>query len=366
MSNLIDFVRNNPPKDSEIGKDYFHRLAKIRGVTPSGLSRGVELMLKRNGYKQSVNGVRDLIKGKGGPSIASPLPGFKEFDWRTSIKSLQSLQAQFQESTRSTNTPYIEIASDDPICIVLLADLHSGSWGTDYDLLVKITDELVQTPNLYAIMAGDIIQMAIKLRGVKEVSDNALPPKWQMAWLDSWLNYIYPKVLFSTWDNHSVMREENAVGYSMYQHIFEQYTTYSNGICHADVKVGDQLYKLAVSHFFRGRSMYNPVHGQMRYGRQEAHDREVILAGDSHTPGLMKYTEGGKVKVAVNCGSLQTNSGYAKRFFSLTTHSGFSLHCFAPRQKTMHSILECKGMAGQQEVVGLKWSASGGRPLCLF
>jgi len=48
-----------------------------------------------------------------------------------------------------------------------------------------------------------------------------------------------------------------------------------------------------------------------------------LLAGDSHVFGVMDYSEGGKEKTAINCGTLQTNSGYAQRFFSLTTHPIF-------------------------------------------
>ena len=69
--------------------------------------------------------------------------------------------------------------------------------------------------------------------------------------------------------------------------------------------------------------MLNPVHGQMRYMRFEGHDREFAMSGDSHVPGMAKYTDGSKVRVAVNTGSLQTNSGYAKRYFSLMTHKVF-------------------------------------------
>jgi hypothetical protein len=33
------------------------------------------------------------------------------------------------------------------------------------------------------------------------------------------------------------------------------------------------------------------------------------------------YTDGEKHRIAINSGTIQTNSGYGKRFFSLYTHS---------------------------------------------
>lgn len=200
-----------------------------------------------------------------------------------------------------------------------------GSWATDYDLFCHITDEIISTQNLFVILVGDLLQMSIKLRGVLEVSDNALPPKWQMRFLESWLIDIKHKVIASTWDNHSVMREENASGFSQYANIFGRHVIYHDNIAHIDITVKDQVYKLAASHFFRGRTIYNPCHGQMRYMRMTANDREIAIAGDSHVPGILVYEEGGIKRTAINCGSIQ-HGGYGKRFFSLLNSPVFP--CF--------------------------------------
>jgi hypothetical protein len=95
---------------------------------------------------------------------------------------------------------------------------------------------------------------------------------------------------------------------------------YFNGIGHADIKVGNQIYHGAFSHKFRGRSIENPVHGQMRYMRREGVDRDFAFGGDTHLPGIAKYTDGPRTRAAINSGSIQANSGYAKRYFSLVTH----------------------------------------------
>jgi hypothetical protein len=239
-----------------------------------------------------------------------------KFHWRDPIKPLQDLKKVFDAGKGSQDHARWSIKTKEDICIVNFADGHFGSWATDYDQFVSITEEIINTPNLYVMLLGDLLQMSIKLRGVLEVSDNALPPKWQMKFLESWLMEIKHKVICSTWDNHSVMREENASGFSMYADIFQRHVIYHDNIGHVDVHVNDQVYKIAVSHFFRGRTMLNPCHGQMRYMRMTANDREVCMAGDSHVPGIVEYEEGGLKRVAINCGSLQ-NGGYGKRFFSL-------------------------------------------------
>jgi diadenosine tetraphosphatase ApaH/serine/threonine PP2A family protein phosphatase len=81
--------------------------------------------------------------------------------------------------------------------------------------------------------------------------------------------------------------------------------------------------------------MYNPVHGQMRYMRMTANDREIAIAGDSHVPVILQYEEGGNQRTAINCGSIQ-NGGYGKRFFSLLNSPVFP--CFRLSGKN-HSIV---------------------------
>lgn len=242
-----------------------------------------------------------------------------EFHWRTVLPHVQSLQRVFKEASGSQDSATWKIKTSRPICVVVIGDLQLGSWGTDYDLFMKVTDEIINTPDLYVILVGDLLQMAIKMRTVLEVVDNALPPKAQLYLLDSWLQDIKHKVIASTWDNHSVMREEAAAGYSTYAEIFRRHTIYHNHIGHLDIHVNGNVYKWAVSHFFRGRSLLNNVHAPMRYLRHEAPDREIAAQGDFHLPGVAKYWEGGRERVAIVCGSIQTESGYAKRFFSLKT-----------------------------------------------
>jgi len=82
-------------------------------------------------------------------------------------------------------------------------------------LFEKMTQEIIDTPNFVRISHGGIYsKMAIKLRGVLEVMDNAIPPKYQVMILEQWLDLIKHKVIGAVWCNHAVMREENVLGWS--------------------------------------------------------------------------------------------------------------------------------------------------------
>jgi hypothetical protein len=252
-----------------------------------------------------------------------------ELNWRDWVPQMQAMQRLKKSASHSQDSACIELGDGkSPVALGSFSDMHMGAWGSDYDLLTQFTNEFLGIPNLYIALLGDYGHYAIKLRSVLEVSDNLLPPEQQTDFLDSWFGEIWHKVAFATWENHGVERQEKQAGESSTKRLLSKKVVYFNGIGHADIKVGDQIYRGAVSHKFRGNSIHNPIHGQMRYMRFEGHDREWCMSGDTHVPGMAKYTDGPKERVAINSGSLQLNSGFGKRYFSLVTHPVFPLIVF--------------------------------------
>lgn len=287
-------------------------------------------------------------RAEGGGRAHPPPPVFPDkkvgdFNWREAnhlIAKMQEVRSRASFSQDRAN-PRFELG--EPLAAIFLSDTHILSWGTDHDLLARITDEILSLPNLYVVLMGDLAQMSIKLRSVIEVSDNMLPPELQEAYVASWLDEIAPRVLCATWGNHEVERQETLSGSSRFKDLYNRRFVYHNGIGHVDLGVDDQTYRIALSHHFQGRSIYSPVHGAHRYLVMQGHDREIAACGDSHVPGMLCFTHGEVEKLALNAGSLQTNSGYAKRYFSLTTHPIFPVvvfdnedHAFTPYWSIRH------------------------------
>lgn len=247
-------------------------------------------------------------------------------EWNAPIRQLQHLRKRAKGSLDEDAA--ITVAADEPVAFVVLGDSHVGAWSTDHDLFERLTDEILSVPGLYIALMGDMAHMAIKLRGVTEVGDNLLPADLQLLYLHSWLLEVQHRVLFATWGNHEVERAEMQAGLNPFGDLYRKVARhYFNGIGHLTLRVNDIDYLLAASHHFRGRSIYNPVHGTQRYLVFEAADRDIAVAGDSHVPGVMKFTHGRDTKLAVNCGSAQVMSGYAARYFSLVTHPVFPVVC---------------------------------------
>lgn len=326
---------NNPKLHGESDADWSRRLSKKTGRNYKDIRRIYYASHKSRDLKQYKTEAITTNKKEG------------KFNWREILNPIHEFQSIKEKASSSQDHSNWSIDIDRPIAVAVIGDWHMGSWGTDYELFKKCTDEIINTSDLYVIIVGDMLQMAIKLRGVLEVSDNLLTPNMQILMLDSWLKEIKHKVIAATWDNHAVMREEKVTGYSLYSKIFSRHVIYHNHIGHLDIRVGKQIYKFAVSHYFRGRSELNPCHAAMKYMRYQAHDRDIAVQGDNHLPGVIQYTEGGREKVAMVCGSLQTGSGYAKRFYTLTTHPVFPCVELSPNEKLITPYWSIKKWLGR-------------------
>lgn len=253
--------------------------------------------------------------------------------WRDYLTPVAVAQAFRERNSKSQDYAAITIATDRPLPVAYISDWHIGSWGVKAEDIARGTDRLLALHAAYGLhvaILGDMLEMAIRLRSVAEVQGNILSSGDQIGFFESWLREILPLVLWSTWDNHSVQREEELVGFSSLAKICSEHTIYHSGLGHTDLTVGDEVYSLATSHRFPGRSLSNPVMGQMRYMQREDQNCEVVVGGDSHVPAILQYTEGGKVRTAANCGSLQSNSRYAKRYFSLHTSDAMPVVLFSP------------------------------------
>jgi hypothetical protein len=261
---------------------------------------------------------REIAPLRGPAAVANKKVG--SFDWREVCDIAIQMQGVKKRMSWSQDEARIPLGDGkSPVILMGFGDTHIGAYGANYELFKSITDEIINTPNLYVALMGDLSEMAIRLRGVLEVTSQVLTPEMQDAFLESWLEDIADKVAFATWDNHAVMRQENAAGVSSMKQMLSRRFVYHNGIGHSDMIVGKQTYKVAASHKFRGSSMFNRMHAQGRYVRQEAADRELVLMGDIHTYGFSYTEDAGQERCYVTGGTLHENSGYAKRFFSLKT-----------------------------------------------
>src|SRR6185437_6402743 len=167
-----------------------------------------------------------------------------DFNWREAIPAIQQMQGLKKRASWSQDYANIELGDGkNPVILTTFCDQHIGAYGANYRAFEELTDEIIETPNLYVALLGDYLEMAVKLRNVLEVTSQVLTPEMQEAFLESWLEEIKDKVCFSVWDNHSIQRGETQAGVSGVKNMLARRCVYHNGIGHSEIKVGDQVYK---------------------------------------------------------------------------------------------------------------------------
>ena len=247
-----------------------------------------------------------------------------EYSWREWTDHLERTQELYHRAAHTQKFANIELGDGKhPICILPWSDLHWGGRGVDYKTFRRITDEIIKTPNLYVALVGDLVEFAIKLRSVAEVCAQIVGPDKQVQFLEDWLDEIKPKLILSTWCNHGVEREEKQSGVSLIKKMLAQRSVVFDGIGHADIKVGSQVYKFALSHKFRGYSYMNASHAGARYMRFQGIDREIAIMGDIHTPAVSLYHDGPMLRSSMVAGTLNVDSAYANRYFSIFTSTDY-------------------------------------------
>lgn len=255
------------------------------------------------------------------------------FYWRDALPAIKGIQKLRSDASHSQHYASIKVDTKDVIGVMCFGDQHIGAIGTDYNLFTELTDLILDTPNLYVAVMGDVVEMAIKLRSVAEICAQVLDPELQLDFIESWVNEISHKVLWATWGNHESDRNEQAGGTSPVKRILAAKVPYFNGIGHVDLTVGTQLYKIASSHKFSGVTQADASAGCKRYLRLEFPEGDVAMQGDCHRSSISAYHDGGSNRVAMTGGTLNIKSGFAQRYFSLKTSTAFPVVALWPDKK---------------------------------
>lgn len=222
---------------------------------------------------------------------------------------------------------------DKPIVIQAVSDTHIGSIATNYQALREITHGVLNTPNLFWILNGDLTETTVVFKNALAVHSQTMGIEEQHDVLESWLDTIAPKVLCAGWDNHGIEREERFGAFSHIKRLLNRRFIYHNGIGEITIEHGKANYKVIVSHKISGYSIFNQLHGAKRLMRLQFPDADICLTGDKHTPDIETYYEGKFRRGAMMGGSFKIDCGYSKRYFSLYTHMDMPAMVLYPDEK---------------------------------
>jgi len=243
----------------------------------------------------------------------------------------RACQAWKQTSTlMEIRTKQALVFDHGPVCLVESADWHLGDQGVDYPRLKRELEIIADTPGMFLITAGDLLNQFIigKLKDARYGSPLSIPDEWALA--KFFLSIPRKKHLLSISGNHDNWLEL-LVGVSYFREVLKDINPkviYDADEALVDVTVGDWTVPVKVRHKWRGTSIYNPTHGIERAAKWDQ-DFLIGMGAHTHASGITRgFNDAGVTGMAMMAGAYKRVDPYARR-------EGFA----KPNQSTAVSVV---------------------------
>jgi|GEM_PF-2667766 len=257
------------------------------------------------------------------PDFVSDLPIKKDF---------RGYSEQFIRQQKERGDVYVdhaEIQLFDTSLVNFQSDLHIGGSETDYERIEQEAGLIVNTPNSYVVLMGDLIDNFSFNPPTHETLD-VVPEQVRFA-RELIKYYADNKKLLAVWQgNHDYwsMRQ----GVELYDYLLDGIEVpYFFGVGYLTLNAVDEPYKITGSHQFTGSSMYNKTHPQnraIRFGG--AWGSDLVVSGHWHRKGISQQTFEGfggesQMTTMMGLGTYKLRDGHTrnKAFVPLDTISGF-------------------------------------------
>ena len=237
------------------------------------------------------------------------------------LHNRQLLNEQYEPRSYSVEFNY----PSKPLLKMHISDLHLGARGVDYTYIQNILNIVKENSFIDVCLLGDLYDNYLHFKSLRGSNDSLVGPSIQVELaaelirdLDSTgqLDYV-------TLGNHSVEREERAVGYSVLKKILplsiRERIFETTAVVRYNIGIGgNQIsYTGIVSHRGKGNSSKNPAHAAMELIRAwSGVQADFSAVGHYHSPAASSYTEGGREVVAIRCGSPYVDDIHSKRFYT--------------------------------------------------
>ena len=138
------------------------------------------------GLTEEEDQVKNLIKVRGDKAswkhFTPEFVGTKSQEYKIPELTNQINEAakRFLEGRISQPEGQVKIKTDLPIAIAFLGDLHLGSIYTNTNEVFRKVEEIKETPNMYTIFMGNLIDNAIPSQFPNNMLVNAIPPDKQV------------------------------------------------------------------------------------------------------------------------------------------------------------------------------------------
>jgi len=186
----------------------------------------------------------------------------------------------------------LTIHTDAPIGVMFVSCAHLGGRYTVHRQFWTLIKQALALPNLYFAFLGDDTEGFLPtFKDRSAPMSQPLSIAVQLTLLALIVKHLAGarRLLFGMAGQHSGDWYTRNFGYNPVERAYrDQGVPYFDGQAYFVMTVGQQEYRLAVSHQFPGHSMYNKLHAQTRAFHWNFPSADVVAMGDKHTYAMQE------------------------------------------------------------------------------
>jgi predicted phosphodiesterase len=275
---------------------------------------------------------------------AKPLDLDKVFDTLIDVQELEQSQDIVQ-----LDVVRARIDTDKPIGLCFLSDLHLGNVKTDYRSMRRDLSLVRDHPQLYVMKGGDWPNKTLgSFRDQTAMSEQISPPQSQVVITEAIINALDGKVVAAIGGNHD-NRDERATGLSTEYFIHRDkpfpYLKYGGVV---KLTVGSQEYAILWKHHYKGSSIYNELHANIRARRELYPLADIVVMEHTHSPAVKTSRQYdydlGRMVVDIRTGTYLLDDAYSRDKFKAGRPGPMVVVLYPDRHKIVVPESDCGEM----------------------
>lgn len=229
------------------------------------------------------------------------------------IQEGQSIMSDFEIGQREASyVPQVEYP-DLPLVMLCASDLHYGSMGVNYPLLMKHLSIIEELPNFCLATNGDEVDAFNAIFHPTGMTENPLPPQVQSRAIAEKLKRLDDKGKIAVISQGNHNRGGFAGGQEWYDSFLGQFKCpvfTQGGII--NIYHGEQRYRGIINHTYWGKSKLNPCNSPKRLIEYEGGgDVDFGWVGHVHQSSIEHFERAGREMVALVSGTYKENDKWA-------------------------------------------------------
>lgn len=255
--------------------------------------------------------VKGLIKKKQRPNFITTTFGGEPTQIADVWDAIETATGENIQKAENARWAEITFEGGKYLGIALASDQHIGNKYTDHERMREDAELVANTPNCYAIHAGDFIDNFV-IDKPRPSMKATIPPSVQWKLCDHYLSMFEDKILAVVAGNHDLWTSGMTDYDPLSRQVLDRNILYHPHELNIRIMNGKIPYNFAIRHKRRGNSNINPSRVVKKMWEDGESDFDIGVVGHHHTPVIENFTRHGLERWAVRPGSYKIIDGYSE------------------------------------------------------